>query len=214
MPTPRVSLFRGAGQVGPKLGGGASLRVPAMQDITENARYGGLTDTPKFSTSAGVYHAGYLSRPYARPAHHHYTLSEARVLVYATPSELSIWMGEPTPDNATKLLRVASIRVTEATQADVFDVQPNGKPKGDGLVEALRDATCAQAEQWAALGVDPVAGAGGLKKQVVSSSIDGASISTNGAALDDAKTKALDGLCEDAFQILRNAGLASSAVQS
>lgn len=136
------------------------------------------------------------------------------MLVYATPSELTAWMGEPAPDNAAKLLRVASTRVAHATQADIYDAAPNGKPKDDDLVEAFRDAVCAQAEQWASLGVDPVAGAGGLAKQVVSSSIDGASYSTNGAQLDSAKAEAVEGLCGDALAILRNAGLASNAVQS
>lgn len=136
------------------------------------------------------------------------------MLVYATPSELSTWMGIPAPDNATKLLRVASTRVAHATQADIYDIAPNGLPKDSDLAEALRDAACAQAERWAGLDVDPVAGAGGLAKQVVSSSIDGASYSTNGAALDAAKAEAAEGLCADALTILRNAGLASNQVMS
>lgn len=136
------------------------------------------------------------------------------MLVYATPDDLSTWMGEPGPDNATQLLRTASLRVATATQADIYNTQANGKPVDDDLSEALRDATCAQAELWAATGVNPIAGAGGLPAQVVSSSIDGASVTMNTAALDTAKAQSTTTLCADALEILRNAGLASGAVQS
>lgn len=136
------------------------------------------------------------------------------MLVYADADNLAAWLGEPAPDNATSLLRHASSRVANACRCDIYDTQPSGLPVDDDIREALRDATCAQAEQWSVLKVDPAAGAGGFDVQVTSSSIDGSSLSTTAAAVDAARAEALDSLCELSVSILRNAGLASSLVRS
>lgn len=136
------------------------------------------------------------------------------MLVYATTNDLSTWMGEPGPDNATQLLRAASTLVAAATQADIYTTQPNGLPKDDDYIEALRDATCAQAEMWAASGLDPIKGPGGQEARLTTSAIDGASIGYDSYLTEPARQKALTSLCDSAFLTLRNAGLASSAVQS
>ena len=136
------------------------------------------------------------------------------MLVYATPDDLSTWMGETGPDNATTLLRTASVMVTTATQADIYDTQANGKPVDDDLSEAMRDATCAQAEMWASAGLDPVKGPGGQEARLTTSAIDGASLGFDAYLTEPARQKALTALCDSAFQILRNAGLASGLVQS
>ncbi|MGR6521844.1 hypothetical protein ACU5JM_09445 [Rhodococcus erythropolis] len=136
------------------------------------------------------------------------------MLVYATDGDLSAWMDFPAPEGAASLLRHASARVANACRCDIYDTQPNGRPVDDDLDDALRDATCAQAEQWILLKVDPAAGAGGFDVQVTSSSIDGSSLSTTAATVDAARAEALDGLCELSVSILRAAGLASSLVRS
>jgi len=136
------------------------------------------------------------------------------VLVFATAGDLTTWLGEPAPDNATSLLRHASSRVANACRCDIYDTQPNGLPVDDDIREALMEATCAQAERWKELKVNPAAGAGGFDVQVTSSSIDGSSLSTTAAAVDAARAESLDGLCELSVSILRNAGLASSLVRS
>lgn len=136
------------------------------------------------------------------------------MLIFATEAQLSDWTGQPSPSNAVALLREASIRVRSTCQADVFDVLPNGLPADDDKRIAMQEATCSQAAVWAATGVDPTAGAGGLAKEVVSSGIDGASTTFNTAATDAAKAESIDRLCLAAYTILRNAGLASSAVLS
>lgn len=136
------------------------------------------------------------------------------MLVFATEDQLTEWSGEPSPANARVLLREASILVRGACRADVFDVLPNGLPEDDDKRLAMQEATCAQAAMWSSTGVNPAAGAGGIANQVVSSSIDGASVSFNTAALDAAKAESIDRLCASAYRILRDAGLASSAVQS
>lgn len=136
------------------------------------------------------------------------------MLVYATPSELSTWMGEPASDNAIPLLRAASVLVADATKSDIYDVAANGKPKDDDLLEALRDAACAQAEMWSAAGLDPIKGPGGQKQRLTTSSIDGASLGFDAYLTEPARQAALTGLCDRALLILRNAGLASSQVLS
>lgn len=136
------------------------------------------------------------------------------MLILATPDELATWMGSPAPDDAAVLLREASSRVSDACQCDIYDTQSNGKPSDPDLVEAMMEATCAQAELWSLTGVNPAAGAGGLASQVVSSSIDGASLNTNAATLDSAKAESIDGLGASALRILRLVGLASNSVKS
>ncbi|MGM5065726.1 hypothetical protein EU244_012830 [Rhodococcus qingshengii] len=136
------------------------------------------------------------------------------MLVYADADDLTTWLGEPAPDNAASLLRHASSRVANACRCDIYDTQPNGLPVDDDIREALMEATCAQAERWKELNVNPAAGAGGLAVQVTSSSIDGSSVSTTAATVDAARAEALEGLCELSVSILRNAGLASSLVRS
>ncbi|WP_027503243.1 hypothetical protein [Rhodococcus sp. UNC363MFTsu5.1] len=136
------------------------------------------------------------------------------MLVYATPAQLATWTGQPEPDNATILLREASILVASACRCDVYDTIPSGLPADDDLVEAMMQATCAHAAQWDRLGIDPAAGPGGLPEKITASSIDGASVSTNAGELAAEAARSLDTLCPSAYRILRLAGLASSAVQS
>ncbi|MFC9514388.1 hypothetical protein ACFTSD_01515 [Nocardiaceae bacterium NPDC056970] len=136
------------------------------------------------------------------------------MLVFATEDQLAEWSGQPVPSKARVLLREASILVRNACKADVFDTLPNGMPADDDKRIAMQEATCSQAVVWAATGVDPTAGAGGLAREVVSSSIDGASVSYNTANTDSAKATSIDSLCPSAHQILRIAGLSSAAVRS
>ena len=140
------------------------------------------------------------------------------MLILATPDDLIDWTGGPYPENAPAsaktLLRYASSLVSAACRCDIYDTQPNGLPSDDDKRIAMKEAACAQAEQWAELGVNPAAGAGGLDVQVTSSSMDGASISTTAGTVDAARAESLDGLCGMSVQILRDAGLASASVIS
>lgn len=136
------------------------------------------------------------------------------MLVYATPADLDTWLGEPGPDNATSLLRRASILVASATSNDVYDTQPNGLPADDDLIEALRDATCAQAETWQASDADPVAGAGGQTPRLTTTAIDGANLSYDTYLTAPSRANALAALDSAALQILRLAGLGSAGVIS
>ena len=131
---------------------------------------------------------------------------------YATENDLVTWMDADLDDdvNAVPLLRKASLLVTSVCRLDSYDTTPTGIPSDDDLADAMREATCAQAERWLAADVDPLSGA----KQagvVASSGVDGASVSFAAPTVADLADLA-DTLCSDALRILRNAGLATSAV--
>ena len=136
------------------------------------------------------------------------------MLIYATPAELATWMGRDAPDNATTLLREASALVADACLADIYDTDLDGYPTNSTYRDAMRDATCIQAEFWAAHGIDPAKGRAGMAEVVTSSSIDGASVSTNAGELESAKAWSLDSLVSSSLRLLRFAGLASNAVRS
>lgn len=68
------------------------------------------------------------------------------VLVYATPQELAAWLGltDP-PAGASLALRDASLVVDGLLVGAVYDVDETGAPTDQEVIDALRDATCAQA---------------------------------------------------------------------
>lgn len=136
------------------------------------------------------------------------------MLIYADTGDLETWTGETAPDNAATLLREASILVGSACRADLYDTLPSGLPADDALADAMRDACCAHAGYWAANGIDPAKGADGIPIVVTASSIDGASVSTNGGDKAAEALASLSKLRPNALTILRLAGLASSWVQS
>lgn len=134
--------------------------------------------------------------------------------VYATAPDLTAFMGsQPDSDvDVTPMLRKASLLVTTACRLDCYDVTPTGIPSDEDLAEAMRDAVCAQVELWVAAGYNPVAGAGGQDPRVTVSAVDGASVSFDTYLTAPARINEINQLCPDSLRILRNAGLASSAV--
>jgi hypothetical protein len=143
-----------------------------------------------------------------------HTPTEARVLVYADTADYESYTKNTAPDNAHSLLREASILVTNATRGDVYEVQANGLPADDDKLDALRNATCSQAESWSTAGLDPVRGPGGQDQRLTTSAIDGASLSFDTHLTAPQIVIALKSLSDSALRILRNAGLASAAVGS
>lgn len=136
------------------------------------------------------------------------------MIVYATTEQLSDWMDDSQEEASVKpLLRKASGLVRKAIRNDLYDTLPSGLPEDDDLTEALREATCAQVEVWLAAGITSVAGTAGVEPEVVSSSIDGASLSFDVASRVAARQEIAGCLSVDALDILRAAGLASAAVQ-
>ncbi|MEU0236776.1 hypothetical protein ABZ234_03730 [Nocardiopsis sp. NPDC006198] len=66
--------------------------------------------------------------------------------VYATPAELAEWLGlsEP-PAGATVALRDASLAIDGLLIGAVYATDADGKPTEQKVIDALRDAVCAQA---------------------------------------------------------------------
>jgi len=67
--------------------------------------------------------------------------------VYATPAELADWLGvvDP-PAGATVALRDASLSIDGLLIGAVYAVDGNGRPTEQKVIDALRDAVCAQAQ--------------------------------------------------------------------
>jgi hypothetical protein len=134
-------------------------------------------------------------------------------LVYATPDDLVPEWLTAEPPNAQRLLSSASRRVRNATVTAVYATTSVGLPIDSALVEALRDATCAQVAAWATVGIDPLAGGVQLGQRLVASkSLGSGSIAyDNGAAGSvtamEARAAAATGLAPEAASILRDAGL-------
>ena len=136
------------------------------------------------------------------------------MLILATADELATWMDSPAPDNASVLLREASGLVSDACKCDIYDTQANGKPSDPDLVEAMMEATCAQAEAWAAADMDPTKGPGGQAPRLTTSAQDGSSLSFDTYLTAPDRNDWVKYICPGAVRILRLAGLASGQVQS
>lgn len=141
------------------------------------------------------------------------------MITYATEADLTTWLGSgaDVPNNAASLLRHASLLVGRAVRTARYRADTaTGLPVDEHLVDALRDATCAQAQFWAAADIDPVTGAAGaMDGQVSSSSIGGATVQTaTYASVVEARQAATGGLCDASRQLLAGAGLLSAVVAS
>ncbi|MGW7416130.1 hypothetical protein [Streptomyces sp. NPDC054863] len=80
---------------------------------------------------------------------------------YATPEQLSMWLGTPAPSGAERLLARAGEDIDSALLTAIYRVDEDGDPIEPRVVAALADATCAQVEHWLATGDDGT-GAGGV----------------------------------------------------
>ena len=114
------------------------------------------------------------------------------------------WTQEP-PANAAALIRRASGMVQHAVRAARFHVGANGLPTDDDVLDALRDATCAQVAFWESSGVDPTKA--DTDARVTATSLDGASLSYDTATAAQAAKQSTDTLCGESVMILHNAGL-------
>lgn len=137
------------------------------------------------------------------------------MIVHATADDLAADPWSTTADNAVVLLRVATRLVDAALLTAVYDVDDTGRATDPDVLQALADATCAQASTWAALGIDPVKGAADDNgtAAVASKAMGSASISydRSAAALTaQARAFAATNLCAEAAAILAAAGLLSA----
>ena len=127
--------------------------------------------------------------------------------VYADAADLTNWTGTTAPDNATTLLRTASMVVRRATKTAVYAVDDNNVPSDTDISDAFRAATCAQAAAMAANDVDPLAGQAGASQEIASTSIGSASISFAAGGSAEMAASLLADLCSEAAMILSGAGL-------
>lgn len=135
--------------------------------------------------------------------------------IYATEQDLTEWPVTPT-GHEQAALRAASALVEDATLTAIYDVDADGMPTDPDVRAAFRDATLAQVEAWAALGIDPRKGAAGATAAgvVTGKSIGGASITrTAHARAGDDRAAAVSTLTGQAATILRGV-LPRSAVRA
>lgn len=136
------------------------------------------------------------------------------MIAYATEADLQEWIGQdkPLPANAAGLLRSASGLVRSSTKMARYASDNGGFPLDTTLKTAFKDATTAQAQYWADLGIDPAKGAAGVAPLAASKSIGGASINYSiYASTAEARAGAAGVLGPDAFYILEAAGLLSGS---
>lgn len=68
--------------------------------------------------------------------------------VYATADDLAEYLGTDAPDNADRLLKRASRTVDTLLVGAVYDTDSQQQPTNDEVLDALREATVAQAAYW------------------------------------------------------------------
>ena len=148
------------------------------------------------------------------------------MLIYATPTDLvdNGWItADQVPANVTALLRQASVMVRFATRTDRYYTYPvpagtplptsapagmeAGKPRDPADSRAFNDAVCQQVVFWAEAKVNPDSGLAGLGPVVSAETVPGGSVTYEVAMTQQWQQEAVEGLCEAAVLILRNAGL-------
>lgn len=134
--------------------------------------------------------------------------------VYAYPDELvpdwisphPEWM-DTDPHRATGMIQHASLMVEHATILARYDVDDEGYPTDQEVIDAFKNATCFQVAAWAAAGLDPRKGIHGQPLRITSQSAGGGSVSYEGVATNEDIDKLLTTLCAPAMMVLRQAGL-------
>lgn len=134
------------------------------------------------------------------------------MLVFADEYDVERFAGVSNPANTNmeKLLRRASGMVQHAVRFARFEVAPSGLPSDPDVMDAMRDATCAQVDYWIVNDVDPTDA--GTTAQVSKTSLDGASLDYDAAGARAAHETAANIMCTESHMILANAGLIGGAV--
>lgn len=132
------------------------------------------------------------------------------MLIYAAPDDFVTdeWL-PAAPSNATSLLRAASGLVRGATSLDRYEVDDDGFPVEQKVIDAFKDATLQQATVWSKAGIDPDAGISGQEKRIASQSVPGGSVTYREDLTPEQFAKVISCLCKPALRILRDASLGS-----
>ncbi|MEV0438948.1 hypothetical protein AB0I84_09510 [Streptomyces spectabilis] len=124
---------------------------------------------------------------------------------YATPEQLTAWLGTPAPADAVRLLARAGDDIDSALLTAVYRVDDDGNPTDPLITAALADASCAHVEYWLASGEDGT-GAGGVWDSVSIGPVSLSGRSRTSSATGEAE------LAPRAVRALRRAGLTPGRV--
>lgn len=117
------------------------------------------------------------------------------------------------PDDLDLQLRDATRLVRRAVRNAFYAVDTDGNATDEKVIDALRDATCAQVQAWVRLKIDRTAGGVVTAGTVTSKSIGSASVSYGDAnAAAAARTDAVNELVPAAWDILHEARLLTTVV--
>lgn len=128
--------------------------------------------------------------------------------VYATPDDYATFTGVDPGTATTALLRRCSADIDRYTLTAHYLRDDTGYPTDPAIIEALKDATCAQAAWYLETSDGDATGAAG---QYDSVSIGSVSMSKRSGS-DTTATPASSRESPEAIQILANAGLLQAAL--
>jgi hypothetical protein len=130
----------------------------------------------------------------------------------ASASDYATWVGGPVPSNIDSILRSCSGLVLDAAEGAIYDTDPlTGLATDMAVKNALRDATCIQAQAWVTLNIDPATGGvvqtskTARSKKIGSASIEYADAEVQAVAA--ARAEAYSGLVPEAARFLQQRNL-------
>lgn len=140
----------------------------------------------------------------------------AGILLYVTNTDVQNWMGS-TPANVASLIRQASLMIREATRFCWYATDPVTLfPTDANILQAFKDACCAQIEFWVANNLDPVAilnpGNAVATKKIGTAEIQYQNQGSGSVAGYERRVAAANTLCDQALRILSDSNLQLSGV--
>jgi len=137
--------------------------------------------------------------------------------IYADLDDYKTWSGDTAADLPDALFARASSVVDEVLIGAVYAVDGDQQPTDTDVIDALRDATCAQVQWFDETGDTTGSGAGGELGHITSASIGSASysIKNTGGGTDAGATQTTPSgitIAPTVLSILRAAGLKPSGV--
>lgn len=131
--------------------------------------------------------------------------------VYATPTDLNAapWNADLSDSEASTLLMRATPLLEELTRTACYTITETGLPTDPLIVEAFKDAACAQAVYFSETG--DISGAAGRFNTL---SLGSFSASGGTAGSVNNQTASVQRFAPEAIQILANAGLIGQAPRS
>lgn len=123
---------------------------------------------------------------------------------YATSGQLATFTGSTAPADADRLLTRASELIDDHIAAALYDVDSQGVPTAQPVIDALANATCAQVEFWLT----------GDEEEDILGPLESASIGGMGQGYGSTNRVTPMYLAPRAARLLRNAGLLYAGVGS